>query len=298
MRRSRRISGARNRLTLDEIATWLYVPGIRPELFSKAAAAADGIVIDLEDAVRPSMRVEARRDVAAFFEHQRVDVPVLVRINPVGTSDIDKDLELLEPLMRGGQVDGIRISKVDQADQVEWVASATRGWSASPILICQLESARALRNAFEIADVEGVHSIMLGEGDLRADLRLPMGTAGDPGLLFARQTAVVASRAAGLPSPVGSAFTNIKDEDALQATSAELRALGFFGRSCIHPRQVAVVRAVFASSKQERDSAEQVVATASDAAAEHSSAAVTPSGAFVDPAIVKHAQSVLRRLGQ
>jgi citrate lyase subunit beta/citryl-CoA lyase len=281
---------------LDDVAAWLYVPGIRPELFSKAAAAADGIVIDLEDAVRPSMRVEARHQVAAFFERQRVDVPVLVRINPVGSSDINKDLELLEPLVRRGQIDGIRLSKIDRVDQVEWMASATREWSESPILICQLESARAVRNAFEIADAEGVHSIMLGEGDLRADLNLPLGTAGDPGLLFARQTVVVASRAAGLPSPVGSAFTNVEDDTALRVTSMELRAFGFFGRSCIHPRQVAVVRAAFASSEQERAAAEQIVVRASEAADEESSAAVTANGAFVDPAIVKHAQSVLRRV--
>ncbi|HEY5224472.1 MAG TPA: CoA ester lyase [Microbacteriaceae bacterium] len=282
---------------LEDIATWLYVPGIRSGLFSKAAATADGVVIDLEDAVQPNIREQARREIAAFFERHRVDAPVLVRVNPVGTSDINKDLELLEPLVRRGQIDGIRLSKIERADQVAWVTSATRGWSPTPILICQLESARAVQNAFEIADAEGVHSIMLGEGDLRADLRLPMGAKGDTGLLLARETAVLASRAAGLPSPVGSAFTNIQDEDALRASSVELRALGFFGRSCIHPRQVVVVRAVFTPSEQERASAEQIVATASDAAAEDSSAAVTPNGSFVDPAIVKHALSVLRRFG-
>lgn len=283
---------------LEDIAAWLYVPGIRSELFSKAAAAADGIVIDLEDAVQPNMREKARRDIAVFFERHRIDAPVLVRVNPVGTSEIDKDLVLLESLIRRGQVSGIRLSKIERADQVAWVASVTRGWSPSPILICQLESSRSLRNAFEIADAEGVHSIMLGEGDLRADLRLPMGNTGDRGLLLARQTAVLASSAAGLPSPVGSAFTNIQDEKALRATSVALRTLGFFGRSCIHPRQVAVVRAVFAPSEQERASAEQIVATASEAAAKDSSAAVTSNGSFVDPAIVKHAQSVLRRFGE
>lgn len=135
---------------------------------------------------------------------------------------------------------------------------------------------------------------MLGEGDLRADLRLPMGSVGDPGLLLARQIVVLASRAAGLPSPVGSAFTNVQDEDTLRETSLQLRALGFFGRSCIHPRQVAGVRAIFAVSDDERIFAEQIIATSIATASKDSSAGVTPNGSFVDPAILKHAQSVLR----
>ena len=228
---------------LEEVLAWLYVPAPRAgELLAKAARGADGIVLDLEDAVHPRQRPAAREHLLSALRTTRVDVPLVVRVNPVTTDDFAADVAALTPLVLEGIVAAVRIAKIESAADVAVAREATRHWGPEARLICQLESAGAVARAHEIAQSEGVAAIMLGEADLRADLRLPRGAAGDPGLLLARQTCVLASRAAGLPSPVGSAFTDVADADGLLATTTLLSSLGFVGRSCIHPRQSAVVR--------------------------------------------------------
>lgn len=281
---------------LENALAWLYVPAPRAgELLAKAAAVAEGIVIDLEDAVHPRQRVAARKHLADVLASYDRSAFVVVRVNPVSTADFGADIAALTPLVKAGHVAAIRIAKVESADEVRMARSATAAWGTEARLICQLESASAVAHAHEIATADGVHSIMLGEADLRADLRLPRGAAGDPGLLLARQTCVLASRAAGLPSPVGSAFTDVADLDGLRETSLRLAALGFVGRSCIHPKQPAVVRAAFAPDAAEVSWARSVLAEAGSQDHVDSAASVLADGSFVDPAIVRQAERIAAR---
>ncbi|MFY9634159.1 MAG: aldolase/citrate lyase family protein [Cellulosimicrobium cellulans] len=278
----------------EHAAAWLYVPAVRPERFAKAAAAADGVVIDLEDAVHPTERPAARASLARHLG-QGLAVPLVVRVNPPSGPDFDKDIAALAPLVRAGIVCAVRVAKVDSVEDAEEAAEATAAWGIDRRLICQLESARAVADAGAIAAVSGVHSLMLGEADLRADLGLPRGVAGESGLTLARQTVVLASRALGLPAPVGSAFTNVKDGVGLAASSAELAALGFYGRSCIHPGQVAAVRAAFSPRAAELAWAREVLATAGSMDESVSAAATLGDGSFIDPAIVRQAAVIVSR---
>lgn len=283
------------RTAWEQAAAWLYVPAVRPERFAKAAAVADGVVVDLEDAVHPTRRAEARRALAPnLAEH--LGVPVVVRVNPPGTADFAADVEALTPLVEAGLVTAVRVAKVDTPQDAAFAAAATAHWGPARRLICQLESARAVADAREIGSVPGVHSLMLGEADLRGDLGLPRGTGGDTGLGLARQQVVLASRALGLPSPVASAFTNVTDDAGLADSSAAMRALGFHGRSCIHPAQVPIVRAAFTPTPDEVRWANATVAAATEHGAEGAAAGTLPDGTFVDPAIVRQATVILARV--
>ncbi len=284
------------RRPVEDTLAWLYVPAPRAgELLAKAAKVADGIVVDLEDAVHPRQRPAAREHLAEALPAYDADAVVVVRVNPVSTADFAADIAALTPLVQAGHVAAVRIAKVESAAEVATARAATASWGPEPRLICQLESAGAVARAHEIAAAEGVHSIMLGEADLRADLRLPRGAAGDPGLLLARQTCVLASRAAGLPSPVSSAFTDVRDLDGLRETSARLAALGFLGRSCIHPKQAAVVREAFAPGEADLTWARSVLAEAGTQDGADSAASVLADGSFVDPAIVRQAERIAAR---
>jgi citrate lyase subunit beta / citryl-CoA lyase len=268
--------------------SWLYVPGHRPERVAKAlVSGADAVVIDLEDAV-PADQKDAARDQTVTLLDERADhgaLQVWVRINPPGTEIGRRDVAALT----GRRLDGLRIPRADDPDEVREVAERT----GAPLQLL-LESARGLSRARELAEAhELVAGIGLGEADLAADLLVDR----DEGLTWARGAVVVAARAAGLPSPVQSVWTDVGDTDGLRASSERGRATGFFGRSVVHPRQIDVVHDVYTPSADEIAAAEGIVATAAEAAARGEVAALDADGRFVDPAVVARARTVLDRAG-
>jgi citrate lyase subunit beta/citryl-CoA lyase len=256
-----------------------------------APAAADGVVIDLEDAVHPSERAAARDGLVVALG-DGLGVPTVVRVNAPSTADFDRDIAAVTPLVRRGVVHAIRVAKVDSADEARRAAAATADWGIERRLICQLETARAVRDAHAIAAVDGVHSLMLGEADLRADLGLPRGTRHADGLVLARLTVVLAARAAGLPSPLASAFVNVADADGLAADSAAQRALGFLGRSCIHPAQVATVREAFRPAAADVEWATAVLASAVTMSDDGTGVATLADGSFIDAPVIRQAQTI------
>jgi citrate lyase subunit beta / citryl-CoA lyase len=208
-----------------------------------------------------------------------------VRINPPGTEAGRADVAALA----GRRLDGLRVPRAHDPDEVREVAERT-----GARLQLLLESARGLVRARELAEAhELVAGIGLGEADLAADLLVDR----DEGLTWARGAVVVAARAAGLPSPVQSVWTDVADTDGLRASSERGRATGFFGRSVVHPRQIDVVHDVYTPSADEIAAAEGIVATATEAAARGEVAALDAHGRFVDPAVVARARTVLDRAG-
>ncbi|MBX6385628.1 MAG: CoA ester lyase, partial [Microbispora sp.] len=163
--------------------TWLYVPADRPDRIAKALGGeADMVIVDLEDAVAPENKDAARAEVVALLSTPRPRVEV--RVNDVRTAYGRADLEALAPLLRGSG--GLRIPKVESADEVRRVADAVPGVPLRPAI----ESALGLERAFEIATASpAVAGIGLGEADLRADL----GVADEAGLAWARSRIVVAA---------------------------------------------------------------------------------------------------------
>ncbi len=253
--------------------TWLYAPGDRPEVVRKAlTSGADVVIVDLEDAVaahRKAYALEATADLLADPH----PVPVHVRVHT------PRDIPTLA-LLPG--LHGLRVPKVTHATDIHRLAELAPGLPLYPLL----ENAVAVEHAYAIATAHpAVRGIALGEADLRADL----GVREDRALDWSRGRVVVAARAAALPPPAQSVHPDIGDLDALAAGCARGRAMGFFGRAAIHPRQLPVIERAYLPTPEEVDAAREVVA----AAGPERGALALPDGRFVDAAVVAGAHRVL-----
>jgi citrate lyase subunit beta/citryl-CoA lyase len=255
--------------------SYLFAPGHNEKLLDRVFdAGADAIMLDLEDAVPPSAKVIARAMVADALAARSA----WVRINTVGTELAATDLEAI-----AGLAAGIRIPKVESAEDVQWV----RDRAPDTPLICAIETARGLIAAHQIAQVDGVRHLSLGGVDLRRDLGA---TDGNLQTLYARSHLVVVSRAAGLDPPIDSVYARLNDEHGLRAQTEFARSLGFFGKSAIHPRQLAVLHDVFSPSAEELEWAHTVLDAFQAAGGEPVKLA---DGEFVDLPVADRARRLL-----
>ncbi|MFD7308681.1 HpcH/HpaI aldolase/citrate lyase family protein [Promicromonospora sp. NPDC059942] len=263
--------------------TLLYVPADRPDRVAKALASdADAVLIDLEDAVAPSRKAEARENAGRLLAVVS-GRPVQVRINHGSSPWHTDDVAMLAALPIAV---GARVPKVESAAEVRDLAAALPG-RALHLLV---ETALGVERAFELATASPqVRSIGLGEADLRSDLRV----SDDAGLTWARSRVVVAARAAGLVPPVMSAYTNVRDLDGLAASCLVGRGLGFSGRTAIHPGQLDTIRAAFLPSASEVAAAREVLERVRGAAAEGVGAVALADGTFLDVAMVERARWVV-----
>ncbi|MFJ9036373.1 HpcH/HpaI aldolase/citrate lyase family protein [Streptomyces sp. NPDC102406] len=259
--------------------TWLYVPGDRPGVVAKAlASGADVVLVDLEDAVAPDRKAYAL-DATAELLADRHEVPVHVRVNALDGPLVGREVRRLAPLPGLG---ALRLPKVHATADLDRALDRA---AKVPPLYALLESALGIEHAYEIASHPAVHGIALGEADLRADL----GVTDGRGLAWVRGRAVVAARAARLPPPPQSVFPDVRDAEGLARSCAEGRALGFFGRTAIHPRQLPVIEEAFRPTEAEVARAHDIVR----AAATDAGALALPDGRFVDAAVVAGARRVL-----
>lgn len=261
--------------------SWLYVPGDRPDRIGKAlAAGADAVILDLEDAVAPSAKQDARRNV---LDALAAGNTAYVRINAPGTPDGADDIALLATAPAA--LAGVRVPKCEDPGELRRVADAL-GVPVFPIL----ESALGVENALLLATAHPlVAGISLGEADLAADLR-----AGGEALAWPRSRVVVAARAAGLPSPAQSVWTAVRDLDGLRADTLAGRRAGFFGRSVIHPAQLPVVHEACVPDPDDVAWARDLMSQLTERAATGGGAAwIDSAGRFVDKAVVERAAWLL-----
>ena len=270
------------------IRSYLYVPGDDSRRIEKTlATGADAVVIDLEDAVAPSRKEEARRNAAEILESEPAK-PIFVRVNALGSEVAARDIDAVARL----QLSGLRLPKVESLEGVRLVAETLEELRSQAGIQCLIESALGLELAFEIArSHERVASISLGEADLAADL----GVVADAGLLYARSRIVNASRAAGLQGPVQSVYTNVNDLDGLRRSTAEGKNMGFVGRSAIHPSQVPIINEVFTPTEEEVAEAQVLLDRLDSEARSGTGAFVLEDGHFVDRAVVESARRTLAR---
>lgn len=271
------------------IRSYLYVPASDPRRVDKALGSdADAVVLDLEDAVAPNRKSEARKTAQRLLE-SAPPKPVLVRVNAPGSSLAAEDLEAVA----GPNLFGVRLPKAEDPQEVRRAAETLEGSGA--IVQCLIESALGLELAFELARSHArVTGVSLGEADLAADL----GARDEAGLLYARSRVVVASKAAGLAGPVQSVYTDVRDLDGLRRSTQEGRGLGFVGRSAIHPAQLPVINEAFTPTEEEVAEAEQLLARLEESAGEGTGAFVLEDGRFVDKAVVEGARSTLALAGR
>lgn len=272
------------------IVTALYAPADRPERFEKAlASGADAVIVDLEDAVALSKKSTARAalaDFARLWRRQGDDAPaVQVRINAIGSPSYEADLAAVTALPVAF---GVRVPKTQSATDVALVRAAAPDRAIHALL----ESAISIERAFEIAS-SGVASIATGEADLRAELGVPAGTDGEAGLLWSRSRVVNAAAAAGLPAPLMAVYADISDLDGLETSCRLGRALGFGGRTAVHPGQLVTIRSAFTPNASEVDRAQSIIDQVRSAAADGTGAFTLDDGTFIDVAMVRAAERVL-----
>lgn len=261
---------------------WLFVPGHRPERFDKAlASGADRVIIDLEDAVAPADKDAARAAVSAWLAQARARVAL--RINTADTPWFEADLALLAA-PAAAAVAAVVLPKAED------VAVLTRLHTLRPdvALVPLVESAVGLANARALAAAPSVERLAFGHFDFQVDLRLR--DADEADLLPFRGELVLASRLAGIAPPLDGVTVALDDAAVLEADVQRARRLGFGGKLCIHPRQVAAVRAGFAPSAEQVAWARRVLR----AAAAAGGAAVALDGKMIDKPVMLRAQAILR----
>lgn len=262
----------------------LFVPGSRPDRFGKALdAGADAVCIDLEDAVPPSGKTQARAEALAFVGEASRSVALGLRINSVRSADGLRDLVAL--IDSGARPDFLMVPKVAAGEDLALIAEAL-GSDAPPVWPV-IESAEGLRRAWDICAAPGVAGALFGGADLSADLGSDMGW---DALLLARG-ALVAAAARARIATLDVPHLDLKDPADLAASTTRAKALGFTGRSCIHPDQVAAVNTAFSPSSAEIERARRVVA-AFDAAG---GAAALLDGKLIELPVIRAARRALGR---
>jgi citrate lyase subunit beta / citryl-CoA lyase len=262
--------------------TYLFAPGNRPERFDKAlASGADVVILDVEDAVTPDEKSDARGAIAQWCAAATAyRTRLAIRINDPTTSWFADDLELL-------RTTGIPVAMLPKAEAPEPIAQVLRAMTAGGLMIPIIESARGVANVESIASAEGVLRLAFGTLDYAVDLDL---SGDERGLVYAAGRLAIASKCAGLLSPIAGVTAALDDEGRLAADVAFARACGFGAKLCIHPRQVETVQRLFAPTPAEMDWAARVVA-----AAEDHSGAFALDGKMVDRPVLLKAQAILGR---
>jgi len=273
------------------IRSKLFVPGSRPELFAKAvSSAADAVSFDLEDAVAPDCKESARASVASFLPAP-VGKIVIVRVNAPDTEWFHADLQSV--VVPG--VDVINLPKVESASGLRMaigaIADAERACGLDhriPVL-ANIETPKGLRLAHEIATADPrVLGLQIGF----ADLFLPLGIdrTNANAAQFVRMAVRLAAGEAGIPA-YDAAFPDIRNAELCRAEAEASRQLGYAGKSCIHPSQIAIANEVFAPCPGEVEHAKKVLASARDAA-ERGSQAFVVDGQLIDAPMISHARMI------
>jgi len=266
--------------------TYLFVPGTRPERFAKAlASGADAVVLDLEDAVAPEDKAQARREVAHWLQGASgaERARVVVRINDAASDWFREDLSALAEA--GARQ--ILLPKAEDPQQIAATAAAVRGAQ----ILALIESARGVAQVDAVAAAPGVSRLVFGTLDFALDLDMDISTDA-AGLAYAAGRIAIASRVAGLAAPVAGVTPQLDDEARLLADLASARCHGFGAKLCIHPKQIAPIHHALQPSPEALDWARRVLAA--DAA---SPGAARLDGRMVDRPVVLQAQRTLR-LGQ
>ncbi|RNI22916.1 HpcH/HpaI aldolase/citrate lyase family protein [Flexivirga caeni] len=259
---------------------WLFCPADRPDRYPKALAAADVVILDLEDAVAPERKAGARDALRALVGDGTLDSErTVVRINGFGSVEHGADLRLVDEL----SIPRVMLAKTEDPAQVRVVPGE---------VVALVETARGLEKVGELTEAENLVGMMWGADDLVASLggttsRFPDGGYRDLAR-FARVRTLVATKSAGLFA-LDAVHMDIPDADGLRAECADAVASGFDGTVAIHPSQIAVIRASYAPTAAQIDWAQRLFTHVGD-----DRGVTTFEGRMVDGPIYKQAERVIR----
>lgn len=267
----------------------LYLPGNSPALFINAGIHhPDGIILDLEDAVAPDKKYEARFLVRNALRSVRFyGAERMVRINqiPAGLDDLD--------FVIPNYVNLILVPKCENAEQIKQVnerinAIQVKNGINQPVwLMPIIESALGVLNAYQICTAaENVSAVAIGLEDFTADLGVKRTNEGTESFV-ARSMIVLAAKSAGIQA-IDSVFSDIDDMEAMKNNVLSSKAMGFNGMGIIHPRQIKVVHEYFGPDSVEIEKAKKIVLAFDDATAK-GLGVVSLGSKMIDPPVVKRA---------
>ena len=281
----------------------LSVPGSSERMLAKARTlSADEIVIDLEDAVVPSQKDEARAaTIAALREEGWHARSLAVRVNATGTPWFERDVRELAGAAGDG-LDSLIVPKAESASGLEKVEllleSSEGGAGRSRALGLQalIETARGLVNVDEIAAASPrLEALIIGYADLAASLGRPPGVRHDPDRWsWTLEAVVVAARAAGIQA-IDGPHLQIADLDGLRSAAARARELGYDGKWALHPSQLDPLLEIFSPTAEELDTARAILSALDEAEGAGGAGAAMLDGEMVDEASRKLALQVLAR---
>jgi citrate lyase subunit beta/citryl-CoA lyase len=269
--------------------SFLFVPASRPGRFAKALESGAGcVIVDLEDAVAPEEKVEARRELAerlTGFTREQLE-RTLVRINASGSEWYEGDVGLMKEWTARGLA-GVMLPK---AEAPAVLLALNGALAPTAQLVPLVESLAGLDAVDLLARAPQVTRLAFGHLDFQLDLGMRCG-AEESELASVRFALVAASRRAQIAAPIDGVTVDTKDAARTAADAARSRAFGFGGKLCIHPSQVAAVEEVLAPSAQELDWARRVVAQAQ----ERNGETFSLDGKMVDLPVVRLARETLLR---
>ncbi|CAM3078256.1 HpcH/HpaI aldolase/citrate lyase family protein [Skermania piniformis] len=266
-------------MTIDPV--WLFCPADRPERYAKAAAAADVVILDLEDAVAPADKAAARR---ALIDNPLDPARTVIRVNGAGTAAHALDLTALADT--GYQ--RVMLPKCESRTQVETLAPRE--------VVLLIETPLGLVTVVDAVAAPNAVGVMWGAEDLVAGLggtasRRPDGSYRDIAR-YLRSTTLVAAKAAGRFALDG-VYLDLDDPAGLADEAADAVASGFDAKVCLHPRQVPIVRAAYRPTDAEIDWARRVLAEVPN-----QGGVFAFDGRMVDAPVIRHAEQIVRRAAE
>lgn len=273
----------------------MFVPGNNPAMMSDAFIyGPDSIMLDLEDSV-----TMAEKDAARLLVHNALktidygNTEMVVRVNPLNTPYGKKDVEAV---VKAG-VDVIRMPKTETAEEVQELEAEIEkvekelGCLGRTQIMAAIESTKGIINAYAIATAsKRMMGIALGAEDYCANLKTQRTPSGDE-LLLARETIVVAARAAGIYA-LDTVYSNLNDMETFRKEVELIKRLGFDGKSIINPRQIEIINEVFTPTEKEIEKAKTIVASIKEAAAK-GSGVIAVNGKMVDKPVVTRAEHTI-----
>ena len=219
----------------SNIKTWLFVPATRIDRVKKAfASGTDAVIVDLEDAVATTDKVQARKDLQVYYNSQDYQ-PIWVRINKAGSEEFFKDVVLCQQMPN---LAGVLLAKAEQASDIENAHNMT----GLPV-IALIETALGLYQIDSMAKSAGLLAFSYGFLDLCNDLQVHVGTAAaDVIANQIRYQLLLTSKVHQLLAPIDTVYTDFNDGKGLGQRVQLWSQMGMSGMLCIHPKQVATVK--------------------------------------------------------
>lgn len=276
--------------------SWLFVPGNNARMLRKILELdADVFIIDLEDSISIEEKHKARTT-SVNASSSLLGKNYYFRVNTLNSEWFIDDVKAAA----GTKAKGIILPKAETRGDIDKVVRILDDVEAeyslpsdSLELVPLIESALGVYNAFDIATTsKRIKRLVFGSVDFTLDINAKLTKEGTE-LLYARSHLVVASRAAGIESPIDAIFTGIHDGEGLQNDAGRARQLGFQGKLVIHPNQIEIVNRTYSPSKEEVSEAKAIV-TAYEKALSNGIASIQMDGKMIDLPVFEQAKKIMK----